>query len=492
MTQPLYLSYTAQEGERRWGLSIHLESESHEGTRADRLRGLHSAVDVWRSDHPEVFLQSDLGIEREQGCTGSPLSGYLYSSGQINGARLGRHLSMLRETGLIHRFVVRPGSVLEDADLLGRLETLEQLREILRSGSCHLRAPRRYGKTSLLRKLVRSFGEQGQPCVFVDVSDSQRASAFLLHLARAAVETPACCPSLHELPGLSKWPGREVGPIERSRASQALQEEIERSPWSFAGRLLEALGRLGAVLVIDEISVFLRSTHERDPQEARQLLELLAHSRRGPAPTRQVFAGSAGLSNYIRFFDLAPSLEGLTPLDVLPLSQADGAILAEELLYGAELTPSPQAVSRMLEVVGEPIPYFLHALAGAVVEENPHRSLVTPDMVDRAYSQRILGDRGNNFFRIYRIGDQPYPVPLRRAAARLLTEIARAPEGSAEETLKKTFLRVARGEQERFEPLLACLQEDFDLILQGGRWRIRSKVLRERWALGETWLTELD
>lgn len=492
MTQPLYLSYTAHEGDRRWGLSIHLDSEGHEGTRTDWLRGLHAAADVWRGEHPEVFLHSDLGVEPEPGCPRSRLASYLYSFGQVNGARLGRHLSMLRETGRIHRFVVRPGGVLEDADLLGRLETLERLREILGSGSCHLRAPRRYGKTSLLRKLVRTFGEQGQPCVFVDVSDSQRTSTFLLHLARAAVETPACCPGLLEIPGLSNWPGREAGPIERSRASQALQAEIERSPWSFAGRLLEALGRLGAVLIIDEISVFLRSVHERDPQEARHLLELLAHSRRGPTPTRQVFAGSAGLSNYIRFFDLAPSLEGLTPLDVLPLSQGDGAVLAEELLYGAELTPSPQAVAKMLEVVGEPIPYFLHALAGAVVEENPHHSPVTPEMVDRAYSQRILGDRGNNFFRIYRIGEQPYPRPLRRAAARLLMEIARAPEGATEATLRETFLRAAPEEQERFEPLLACLQEDFDLVPQDDRWRIRSKVLRERWALGETWLTEVD
>jgi hypothetical protein len=145
----------------------------------------------------------------------------------------------------------------------------------------------------------------------------------------------------------------------------------------------------------------------------------------------------------------------------------------------------------MLAVLGEPIPYFVHALAGAIVDESQNDT-VSPEIVDRAYSRRILGDRGSHLFRIYRMGDQSYPRSLLRASEALLREMARSPEGAAESELRKVFEKRTRADASAFEPLIACLQEDFDLVPEDDRWRMRSKVLRDRWALGERWLTEAD
>ena len=168
-------------------------------------------------------------------------------------------------------------------------------------------------------------------------------------------------------------------------------------------------------------------------------------------------------------------------------------MLVEELLYGEGLTPSPEVVEAILSSVGEPIPYFVHALADAVKDETPGREPILLEAVDRAYAQRLLGDRGNNLFRLYKIKDRAYPEALRRAAAALLSEAARFPAGAEVATLRRAFTsHVPTEEASQFEPLLACLQEDYDLVLTDGRWRMRGKVLRDRWALGEPWLTEAD
>jgi hypothetical protein len=491
MPQPLYLTFLADETSRRWGLSIHLDPGSYQGTDSAWLRGLHAAADVWREQHPDVFLRSDLTVEAERGFHRAPLPHYLYSSGDVNQNRLVRHLSMLRGMGGIHRFSIRPGAVAEGQDLVGRESTVDRLLGLLETGSGHLRAPRRYGKSSVLRRLATELADRGQACVSLEVSNSRTVSAFLLVLARAAVETPACRTALASIPELSNWPDAGAGPIERNEAIRRLQARIESSPWSFAGRLLDALGTLRSVLLIDEFSIFLRAATVRAPEEARQLIDLLARSRRSDQPTRQIFAGSAGLSSYIRFHKLGSAFEDLVAVDLPPLDTTGAAMLAEELLYTEGLTPCPEVVDKILEMVGDPIPYFVHALAGALAEEAPSREPISPEMVNLAYSRRILGDRGQTIFRIYRLSDQPYPAPLRRAAAGMLREIVRSPLGAEKTALRQIFTESTEpGEVEQFESLLSCLQEDYDLVPSDGRWRMRGKVMRDRWSLAEAWLTE--
>lgn len=491
MTQPLYLSYFAeQDGEKRWGLSIHLEQDRFERPPHEWLQGLHAAADAWRQDFPNVFLRSELGIEPEPECRRASLISYLYASGEINGPRLGRHLTMLRETGTIHRFTVRPGAYAEGADLVGRQGRIADLLKILESGSCHLRAPRRYGKSSILRHLLRMFSATGHPCLLADISSGQTAVWFLVTLARAAMDS-SCRSAVASLPELARSPSREASPVEKSRAFEQLREDISPNPWSFGRRLLEALGQAGAVLLIDEFSVFLRETHAERPDEARALSDLLASSRRSGSPTRQVFAGSTGLSSYMHFHNLGESFADLVPLDLPPLTRPEAFMLAEELLYGAHQIPSPEAVERILDTLGEPIPYFLHSVVSAVLEESPGHTHVTLEEIDRAYTERVLGTSGNEMFKLYSLRNRPYPPPLRRVASRILRELAQRPEGIETDELRRLSTSDAT-DQNQFQSLLSCLEEDYDLVKKKGRWVMRSKVLRDRWILREPWLTRVE
>jgi uncharacterized protein len=494
VTQPLYLSYFSEEdGRSRWGLSIHLEQDRFARAAHEWLRELHAAADAWRRNFPGLFLRSDLGVEPEPGCRRVSLTSYLYGSGAVNGDRLCRHLTMMRETGMIHRFTVRPGAPVEGADLVGRAGRVADLLRILEARSCHLRAPRRYGKTSLMRHLLKLLSAAGRPCLFADISSGHTAVWFLGTLARAAMESAACRPAVETLPELAAWPDREASPVEKSQALDQLRDRVGPNPWSFGRRLLEALGLAGAVLLLDEFSVFLRKAHARAPEESRDLAELLASARRSQFPARQVLAGSAGLTSYICFHGLEESFGDLQPLDLPPLAGTEAAVLVEELLYGENLAPSREVVTRILEVVGAPVPYFLHTLVSALLAESASGTSAAVEDVDRAYNERILGTAGNELFKVYSLQDRPYPSDLRQAAARLLAELARRSEGIPTGELEQIFSDHAPpGAQGLFEPLLSCLEEDYDLIERDRVWIMRCKVLRDRWALRESWLTRTD
>jgi hypothetical protein len=204
-----------------------------------------------------------------------------------------------------------------------------------------------------------------------------------------------------------------------------------------------------------------------------------------------VLAGSAGLSAYVHFHDLATHFQDLRGLDLPPLEAGTAGDLAEELLYGAGLLPFPEAPARVLAHVGEPVPYFLHAVINAVVEEAAGGDEVSPELVDRAYFERVLGTPGNELFKVYNLRARPYPADVLPGASRLLEALARNPQGVAAAELRRGFASSGSPDSS-FDSLLSCLQEDFDLVEREGRWVMRCKVLRDRWMLGEPWLTRAE
>lgn len=482
----LYVIYALETSGAERSLAIQLQSPEGTSTPThELLDDLHQAVDVWSQRHPEMFVRSDLSVEpglaKQHG-----LAAYLYGHGAVNGARLGRHLDMLLENGTIHTFRLRPGGLVEGQDLVGRHETLAQLRQRLESGSVHLLAPRRYGKTSILRQLKKDLGQAGRPCVYIDASAGLDASWLLVTLVQEAMENPLCRASLARLPELASWPDLAAGPKQRNLAGLELRKSMHNVR-NVGQRLMAALGAVRAVLLIDEFSVFLRATLERKREQADLISEILASSRRATEPTGQVLAGSAGLSSFLHFHDLAESFADLESVPLKPLGKQDAGVLAEELLYGCHLTPSPEVIEQILAEVGAPIPFFLHVLIDAIREKSEESGRLDVETVRAAYRQGLLGSRGNTYFREYTLAHQPYPKSLLEAAGKLLRELAREPAGCSLTRLREVFLKSSTDET-RFEPLLSCLQEDYDLVEDDGRWCMRSKVLRDRWSLEEPWL----
>ena len=204
---------------------------------------------------------------------------------------------------------------------------------------------------------------------------------------------------------------------------------------------------------------------------------------------RVVLCGSEGLNAWIIRHGLHAMFEDITSMNVPPLTQEDGMGLAEELLYGCERYPSREVVQEVIRVLGEPVPYFVHSLIDGVRAAHPPGSFSDPKDIDQIYQARLLGAHGNHVFRSYQVRSQPYSALWRRAASKILQEIASEPAGGRDEHLRE---RAGVPDLGSFDDLMNCLEEDYDLVREDGRSRFRSKVLRDRWALRETWLVGTD
>lgn len=489
----LYATYSLelQDGGCK-ALAIHLQQgEEEEMPTHELLRELHRAVNLWSEARPEIFVRSDLAVEPGPGAVRRVLADYRYAGGAVNGNRLARHLESLVEDDRIHTFSLRPGAPVEGRDLVGRQTALAELRKRLDRGSVHLAAPRRYGKTSVLRQLKRILADEERPCLYIDVSPGISASWFLVTLVQEAMEDPHCRHSLAGLPELADWPEPDTGPRQRSLAGQRLEKSLSPNVRSAGRRILDALAASGTILLVDEFSVFLRRALNKSEEEAKVIAEILARSRSPAEPTtRQVLAGSAGLSSFLHVDGLVDPFADLKRVPLRPLEHQDATVLAEELLYGERLKPSAEIVREILAQVGAPIPFFLHALIDAIREKSAETGRLDAETVRWAYRVGLLGSRGTNYFREYKLDHRPYPKRLHKAAEDLLREVARQPDGISTERLRQLFIKNAQAEdKDRFEYLLRCLEEDYDLTKHDGRWAMRSKVLRERWSQEEPWLT---
>jgi len=483
-----YLSYRITTPAGPQCLAIHLR-DPHGRPQHQRLRALHAAANAWA--RKGLQIRSDLSIRPPSGSDVQELVDYLFADGSENGPRLQRHLSMLLANRPLHRYTIRPGSPVEGSDLVGREEVVAALLAHLTDKSCHVRAPRRYGKTCILKRVEQELQKQNVPCALIDVSECSSALWFFVAVATGVMDRFGTRPSIESIEELKDWPPVDCEPLLRAEAERALAITIRTNPWHFGRRLLAALADVHMTLLLDEFSVFLREVLKDHRDEARRLLRMLAEARRSTRRIHMALAGSAGLTAYVRFAGLEQELKDLTPIEIEPLSNQEGLVLAEELIYGGFRLPGPGAASEMLAVVGPPVPYFLHALANEICSMTTESTPITASVVRHAYRERLLGSSGNFYFRVYRLQNQTYPDHLRSAASSILSMVARHPQGVPENTLRDLFVgRVAESKHDQFEELFPCLQEDYDLIEGPEGWMMRCKALRDRLALSGAWLAE--
>ncbi|MBI5535324.1 MAG: hypothetical protein HY898_21530 [Deltaproteobacteria bacterium] len=412
-----------------------------------------------------------------------PLSAYAWGDGTPNTGRFRRHLEALHVRGALHRYIVRTGSWAEGADLVGRESVLAELGAKLRAaGHVHLMAPRRYGKTSILRALQDRFTQDGRAVIRIDVESVDTVAGLVVRLVDEAFQVTD---ALRGIDGLHAWPTPEAGALALSEACRTLHERIRTGPLPVLTQACAALARANAIVLADEFTRFVLETM---PGEQRTTFVRALEAIAATPGLGILVCGSQGLRGFIEWHDLQP-LRELGSVAVGPLEPDIAETLVEELFYGEGYSPAHDAIAAVLDAVGAPIPYFLHGLVHHAIQDHRNgkrRSGASIDRatVDRAYERRLLDQEGNEFFRAFRLKERGYPDAIRKPAATALRLLAQ----SAEE-LPLDTLRAGCGlPPESFELLLAALVEDYDVVQDEQGARFRSKVMRERWARREAWL----
>lgn len=363
-------------------------------------------------------------------------------------------------------------------DCFGRRAFIESLQERLQRGSVLLAAPRRWGKTSVLRTLAA--GRPGS-CHYFDLYSCDSPSDLV---ARVAAATAGRVDRVGQwVGGLFQGARDLVQEVRLAELSVALRQRLDSDQsWERSGQTVLASLPADHILVFDEFPVMAKALLERDRGEGVALLRWLRVERQGRA-LRMIFAGSTSLGELCRQASLS---DAINDLQVLALPPFD-AVLGRELLravFAAEATNvESAALEAVLELVGPEVPFFLQLFAQAIIEEARRTGgPMGEGRVRSLYRQVLLAPEHRSNLDDFRGRlDRTYLAAEREVALIVLGALCRQPDGLVLSALRSEA--VVRGADERLlERVLALLEGDFYVRQdESGRYRFFNRYLADWW-----------
>lgn len=377
----------------------------------------------------------------------------------------------------------------------GRDAFVELVWEKLAVGHVLLAAPRRFGKTSIMYRLM-DHPRPGYQFVHADlehfVEPAELVTALVVQLARDG-RLRRVAEGLSYFPkALWKRFSETFDEVELFKFRVKLKEKV-RARWQESGeelfrRLADSQGTV--VFILDELPWMLeRMTHsEAHREEARTLLRWLRALRQSPSASnaRFMIAGSIGIGHVLRELGETAAINDFEQLRLEPLSPQVAAGLLDELSSTHQLALSPASRKRMLELIGTLVPYFIQVLfsEAAKVHKQDGRPM-TPARVAQVYREKVLGVDCRTYFDHYYGRLRGYYKPREeRFIKRLLRELAVV--GSLARDTGYQFYREQAAEApdpETFNHLMSDLENDFYIRFDAQRLRYEfaCKLLRDWW-----------
>ena len=269
-----------------------------------------------------------------------------------------------------------------------------------------LTAPRRIGKTSLLKEVARRL-EGHFLCLYVDLQKAESPPDAVVELSLAAhpykpVWDRVCSLFQHALlDGVETVKFKDLSIVFRSG--------LTADNWQSKGdNLFQILAEQDqpVALFFDEVAILanriLRGsdyiiTGQRRAEVDAFLSWLRANSIRHQGRISMVLTGSIGLEPLVRQAGLSATLNTFTPFHLEPWNRdvAAGCLQALSNSYGLDL--NPDAIEKMLDRLGVYIPHHVQMFFDHIYQavRLAGSQEVSPAVVEEVYQQSMLGIRGH-------------------------------------------------------------------------------------------------
>ena len=405
---------------------------------------------------------------------------------------------------LRNRFVVRHncctpcnfvGPPVRGADCYGREAFVSLLWEKLSFGHVLLALPRRFGKTSVMYRLMDEPRwdyrlVHGDLEHFLEPADL--LTALVVQLSRDDVLSKVAS-ALSYVPKKA-WQGfrANVEEIELHKLKLKLKEQI-RPRWQTSGEeLFDAISQIPetkVVFLLDEFAVMIdEMAHlEEHREDARLLLRWLRHLRQSPRikNVRFLVAGSIGIGNVLSNLGESASMNDFGHLKLEPFSDPVADKFLQALSVSHDIPLSAAVRKKVLDLIGAPVPYFLQIMFWEI-ERSCKGSGITPapETVEALYHNTVLGAECKTYFdHYYGRMRKYYDEKDEKAAKALLRTIANL--GTVKRDACYQIYRKERegADIERFNGLMANLENDFyvGFNYEQNTYEFSCKLLRDWW-----------
>jgi hypothetical protein len=375
------------------------------------------------------------------------------------------------------------GQVATGANFFNRREEQRLFWDALETDNLLLLAPRRVGKTSLMRKMEETAASHEYRTLYADVSDCGSELAFverLYHKVQQASDSEGLWQRIVDSP-----PGKLLQRIKAAGAA-GFRIELEEAAtgWADLGeQLAQVLSGLDErwFIQIDELPVFvLRLLESAGRERVHEFLYWLRRLRLEYRGIRWLLAGSVGLDTVTARLNLADTVNDLRIVTLGAFDETTADEFLSELAISYEVKLTSLVRRHIIARCGWPTPYYLHLIFGHI------RDCAKPSThdVDRQIED-LLSTNHKGYFDYWRQRlQQELGQPDSAYAVALLNAVCCDPEGASRDTLSQVLsanLAEAGARAEKLSYLLDILYGDGYLVEAGERWRFRFPLLREFW-----------
>lgn len=346
-----------------------------------------------------------------------------------------------------------------------------------------LLAPRRVGKTSLLRRLEadgRDF-----TAIYLSLGDRGSELEFIARLHEAIERVSGGGPIATALARL----GQRLPRLRKLEVAKLVSAEFhadaEIADWRALGdelmRTLRDSDRRWLILV-DELPLFVMGLLKESRARARMFLSWLRECRMDPQvgpSTRWLFAGSIGLDTVAARERLGDTIHDLAIETLGPFSTDDADRFLVALAESYRLALAPEVRAHLCARVGWLIPFHIQLLFSALVD----RGLPAPRIVDVEEAYRRLLDPAHRAafdWWVQRLEEELGRVDAGHAHA-VLAAAARDEDGAPRSVTDELLISRGVTDEAGRRFLLDALHNDGYLVASGAHHMFRSPLLRDYW-----------
>jgi len=356
-----------------------------------------------------------------------------------------------------------------------------------------LTAPRRIGKTSLLKEAARRL-EGRFLCLYVDLQKAESASDAVVELSMAAQDyKPAWDRVLSVFQHVLK---DTVEAVKIKDLSITLRGGLTADNWQSKGdQIFEVLADQSqpVALFFDEVAILanrlLRGSDYTITNQRRQEVDaflswLRANCIRHQGKIRLVVTGSIGLEPLVRQAGLSATLNTFTPYHLAPWTREVAGGCLQALSHGHDLVLPRDAIEEMLDHLGVFIPHHVQMFFDHVYQQARMDGLqeVSVALVRAVYQQSMLGIRGH--VELSHMEERLKMVlgpKLDYLALDLLTEAAVVGTLTAETGRVLAVGHLGDDWAASLRDVLAILEHDGYLRNRNGAYSFASTLLKDWW-----------
>ncbi len=374
------------------------------------------------------------------------------------------------------------GPIPEPEDLHGREEVLANVSELLKDHNLLLLAPRRFGKSGVMRYLLRHPPHNFLPLSF-DLEDVTTGPEFVKRIIEKSGERKELRPLLKKCGGMvSDFIDAFSNKVERFDVGAGLpgitlRKSIKDDNWEHvAKRVILSLEQAeqSILFLFDEMPEMLRKIAKSEGDDSvRRFLAwfrtVRLDERDDLRKHRFVVAGSTGL-NYLldKRLGCPDALNDFKRITVEPLEMPEAVKLCQLLAGGYDLEVSEDTIERMLVLIGQPVPYFIQLFFSNIGQNKTSgMTALTVDFIDQIYKERLMGRLCKRYFDQYRRRLEKYFPEQETIVINILVAVAISENGLISSQLYNIYQEVRGDKADSIEfcELLADLECDWYLEL---------------------------